>query len=308
MEPLLDVFVGYLRAERGLSARTVDAYASDLVRYFNVLRHKGHVDLEAVKQADVLDHLSVLSRGGLSKRSQARHLAALRMFHRFCVQEKLLAKDPTQEIDTPKAAKKLPVFLTLEEVEALLAAPDVTTAAGQRDLAMLELLYATGLRVSELVKLSVNDLQLTAGYLVARGKGNKERIVPFGRAAAERVGTWVSHVRPELLRGRLSTALFVTQRGGPFTRQGFWKLVKRYALKAGIQKAISPHKLRHSFATHLVERGADLRAVQQMLGHADIGTTQIYTHVDRTRLHRVYDEHHPRSRGRKGGAKGGTRR
>jgi len=307
VEPLLDLFVGYLRAERGLSAKTVDAYASDLVRYFNVLRHRGHADLESVTQADVLEHLGVLSRGGLGKRSQARHLAALRMFHRFLMQEKVLGKDPTEEIDTPKAAKKLPVFLTLEEVEALLAAPDATTPTGLRDLAMLELLYATGLRVSELVKLTVNDLQLTAGYLVARGKGNKERIVPFGKAAAERVGAYLQGVRPLLLRGRVSTALFVTPRGGPFTRQGFWKLVRRYALKAGIRKAISPHKLRHSFATHLVERGADLRAVQQMLGHADIGTTQIYTHVDRTRLHRVYDAHHPRSRGRKGGDAKGAR-
>lgn len=285
-----------MRAERGLSPRTVDAYAQDIVGYFEDLRKRGRSDLEGVAQADVLNHLSSLARRGLSRRSQARHLASLRMFHRFLQTEKVLEKDPTEDIDTPKIARKLPVFLTLEEVEALLAAPDERTRAGVRDRAMLELLYATGLRVSELVKITVNDLQLTAGYLVARGKGNKERIVPVGRIAAEKVREYLAAVRPEILHGRESTYLFLTPRGGPFTRQGFWKLVRRYALKAGIKKNISPHKLRHSFATHLVERGADLRAVQQMLGHADIGTTQIYTHVDRTRLHKLYDQHHPRSR------------
>lgn len=298
MEPFLDLFVGYMRAERNLSARTVDAYASDILSYFQDLRKKGLHELERVGQPEVLDHLSSLSRRGLSKRSQARHLASLRMFHRFLQTEKVLERDPTEDIDTPKIARKLPVFLTLEEVEALLGAPDEKTLAGRRDRAMLEILYATGLRVSELVKITVNDLQLTAGYLIARGKGNKERIVPVGRIAAQKVSEYIAEVRPALLHGRESVYVFVTPRGNAFTRQGFWKLVRRYSLKAGIRKNISPHKLRHSFATHLVERGADLRAVQQMLGHADIGTTQIYTHVDRTRLHKLYDQHHPRSRKR----------
>lgn len=296
MEPLLDLFVGYMRAERGLSPRTVDAYAHDLTGYFADLRRRGVNAVESVTQADVLEHLSMLSRRGMSRRSQARHLASVRMFHRFLQNEKLAKDDPTEEVDTPKIARKLPVFLTLEEVEALLGAPDVRTVSGVRDRAMLELLYATGLRVSELVKMMLNDLQLTAGYVIARGKGNKERIVPMGKHAAATLQQYLQRARPALLKQRQSPFLFVTPRGGPFTRQGFWKLVRRYALKAGIRKQISPHKLRHSFATHLVERGADLRAVQQMLGHADIGTTQIYTHVDRARLHRGYDQHHPRSR------------
>lgn len=285
-----------MRAERNLSPRTVDAYAHDLTGYFNGLRKRGVDTVDKVTQQDVLEHLSSLSRRGMSRRSQARHLASLRMFHRFLQTERIAAKDPTEEVVTPKLSQKLPVFLTLEEVELLLAAPDERTTAGVRDRAMLELLYATGMRVSELVKVMLNDVQLTAGYVIARGKGNKERIVPVGSHAAEKLAAYLSLSRPALLKSRQSPYLFLTLRSGPFTRQGFWKLLRRYSLKAGIRKQISPHKLRHSFATHLVERGADLRAVQQMLGHADIGTTQIYTHVDRTRLHRGYDQHHPRSR------------
>ena len=245
----------------------------------------------------MLAHLQALDARGLARRSQARHLAAIRMFHRFLAAEKLATHDPTEDLDTPKLQKKLPVFLRLEEVEALLAAPDVRTHTGVRDRAILELLYATGLRVSELAGLSLNDLQLTAGYLVAMGKGQKERIVPVGSRATEAVQAWLAGPRQTLLRGRTSQALFVSPRGTYFTRVGLWGLVRRYALKAGIRIAISPHKLRHSFATHLVERGADLRAVQAMLGHADLATTQIYTHVNGERLRKVYDTHHPRSPG-----------
>jgi integrase/recombinase XerD len=295
MEGLLDAFIAFIRAERGLSGKTVDAYAADITAYFEDLRARGVPDVTRVKQEDITAHLGTLARNGLSKRSQARHLAALRGFHRFLVAERLAEKDPTEDLDTPRAARKLPSFLTLEEVEQLLAAPDERTTAGQRDKAMLELLYATGLRVSELCGLSVNDLQLTAGYLVAKGKGSKERIVPIGSVAAEKVGEYLGGARQAILGKRESRALFVTPRGGAFTRQGFWKLLKRYALKAGIRKPLSPHKLRHSFATHLVERGADLRAVQAMLGHADLSTTQIYTHVNSARLRSVYDDFHPRS-------------
>jgi len=189
----------------------------------------------------------------------------------------------------------LPVYLKLAEVEALLASPDELKPEGARDRAMLELLYATGLRVSELTRLPLNHLNLQAGYLIARGKGNKERMVPVGEVAVEKVRRYLAGARHALLRGKESRALFVTSRGRPFTRQGFWKLLRRYALKAGIGRAPSPHKLRHSFATHLIERGADLRAIQEMLGHADLSTTQIYTHVDRARLKAVYDKSHPRS-------------
>ncbi|MFL5348225.1 MAG: site-specific tyrosine recombinase XerD [Hyalangium sp.] len=295
MEGLLDAFIAFIRAERGLSGKTVDAYAADLTVYFKDLRARGIENVERVKQEDVAEHLRRLGQRGLSRRSQARHLAAVRGFHRFLIAEKLAEKDPTEDLDTPRSARKLPSFLTLEEVEQLLAAPDERHPAGMRDKAMLEVLYATGLRVSELCSLGLNDLQLGAGYLVAKGKGSKERVVPVGRMAVEKVQAYLAGPRQHLLGKRESRALFVTPRGGPFTRMGFWKLLRRYALKAGIRKPISPHKLRHSFATHLVERGADLRAVQQMLGHADLATTQIYTHVNGERLRAVYDQHHPRS-------------
>ncbi len=295
MEGLLDAFIAFIRAERGLSGKTVDAYAADLTAYFEDLRAHGLHDVRRVGQEEVLEHLRRLGQRGLSRRSQARHLAALRGFHRFLVAEQHAPKDPTEDVDTPRSERRLPGFLTMEEVEQLLAAPDERHPTGQRDKAMLELLYATGLRVSELCALEINDVQLGAGYLVARGKGSKERVVPVGRVAVEKVQAYLAGPRQVLLGKRQSRALFVTPRGGAFTRQGFWKLLKRYALKAGIRKPLSPHKLRHSFATHLVERGADLRAVQAMLGHADLATTQIYTHVNSAWLRTVYDQHHPRS-------------
>lgn len=295
MEGLLDIFIGYLRAERGASPKTVDAYAADVTRWLAFLHKRGVGDIDGATRDEVSTHLRALSHGGLSARSQARHLAAIRVFHRFLVAEKLARTDPTEDVDTPKTIKKLPVFLNLDEVEALLAAPDESTVEGARDRAMIELLYATGLRVTELCRLGLNDLQLTAGYVVAMGKGKKERLVPVGRIAQQKVEAYLDGPRAVILKGRESRALFVTRFGGAFTRQGFWKVLRRHALAAGIRKPLSPHKLRHSFATHLVERGADLRAVQAMLGHSDISTTQIYTHVSRAHLHALYDQHHPRS-------------
>jgi len=294
-EPYLDAFIAHLRAERGLSPRTVEAYAADLVGYFEWLRPAGVRRPDEVRQEHVRGHLATLGRR-LSPRSQARHLAALRMFHRFLVAERHAPDDPTELVETPRQSRRLPVFLTVDEVEALLEAPKKTTPAGLRDRAMLHVLYATGLRVSELVGLSVNSVQLDAGYLIARGKGDKERLVPLGRRAVAELRAWLSAGRSALLRGRGSRALFVGPRGTALTRQGVWKLLRRHALAAGIRKRLSPHKLRHSFATHLVERGADLRVVQAMLGHADLATTQIYTHVDGQRLRSVYDAAHPRSR------------
>ena len=288
LEPYLDAFIAHLRAERGLSPRTIEAYATDLVGYVEWLRPTGI-------RRHVRGHVVSLGRR-LSPRSQARHLAAIRMFHRFLVAERHAKDDPTELVETPRQSRRLPVFLTLDEVEALLEAPRDTTPAGLRDRAMLHVLYATGLRVSELVGLSVNSVQLEVGYLIARGKGDKERLVPLGRRAVAEVRAWLARGRPALLRGRSSRALFLGPRGTALTRQGVWKLMRRHALAAGIRKPLSPHKLRHSFATHLVERGADLRVVQAMLGHADLATTQIYTHVDARRLRTVYDAAHPRSR------------
>ncbi len=296
LETLLDPFVAYLRAERGLSANTVNSYALDLQAYFAFLNARGVQRIESSSRELVRAHLLSLQKKGLKPRSQARHLATLRGFHRFLVDEGLCALDPTHDLDTPKSPKTLPVYLTVPEVVRLLAAVDLTTPAGARDRAMLEVLYATGLRVSELIRLSVNDVNLDAGFLVALGKGQKERLVPLGKAAIAATQRYLAGARQALLKGRPARALFVTPRGKGFTRMGFWKLLRRYCLKAGLKKPISPHKLRHSFATHLVERGADLRAVQSMLGHADLATTQIYTHVDRARLQRMYQDKHPRAR------------
>jgi integrase/recombinase XerD len=292
---LLDHYITFLRAERNLAAKTVDAYAADVRDYLAELQKRG-VMVEAATREDVLEHLAFLGKKGLSPRSRARHLAALRGFHKFLEDEKLAPEDPTSDLDTPKHARKLPVFLTLDEVEVLLAAPDVKTLPGIRDRAMIEVLYATGLRVSELVSLGINDVNLNDGYVIAFGKGRKERLVPLGKKAMEALKTWLEGPRLSMLKGRDSKALFVSPRGKGLTRMGFWKLLRRHARGAGITKLISPHKLRHSFATHLVERGADLRAVQAMLGHADLGTTQIYTHVDSQRLRAIYDDKHPRSR------------
>lgn len=292
---LLDHYVTYLRAERNLGGKTVDAYALDLRDYLTELAGRG-VEVERVTREDVLEHLAWLGARGLSPRSRARHLAAIRGFHRFLEDEKLAPANPTDDLDTPKHARKLPIFLTVDEVVRLLDAPDPKTLAGLRDRAMLEVLYATGLRVSELVGLSLNDVNLKDGFVLAFGKGRKERLVPLGRPAMEAVRTWLEGPRAAMLKGRESRALFVTPRGKGFTRMGFWKLLRRHAVGAGITKALSPHKLRHSFATHLVERGADLRAVQAMLGHADLATTQIYTHVDGARLKRLVLDKHPRSK------------
>lgn len=296
LEPFLDAFVAYLRAERGLSPRTVEAYARDLVGYLRGLEAARVRTLRAIRPDHVRAHLSALATRGLGSRSQARHLAAVRMFHRFLKAERHAPADPTEQVETPRQGRKLPIFLTLDEVEALLAAPPETGPAALRDRAMLEVLYATGLRVSELVSLTLNAVRLDQGYLVARGKGNKERLVPLGRRAVEACQAWLGQGRAALLRGRSTAALFVNPRGRALTRQGVWKLLRRHALAAGIRKPLSPHKLRHSFATHLVERGADLRSVQAMLGHADLATTQIYTHLDGRRLRSVYDRAHPRSR------------
>ncbi len=293
MDGLLDLFIGHLRAERASSPHTVDAYARDITGWLGHLGKQGVADIAEARRAHMTGYMEVLARKGLSAKTQARKLAALRTFHRFLREERLSSIDPTENVDRPRVPQSLPVFLTVEEVEELLAAPQVQTLAGARDVAMLEVLYATGLRVSELCRLELNDLQLRAGYLIVMGKGKKERLVPVGQKATEAVGAYLDGPRAALLRGRQSRALFVTRLGRAFSRAGFWKLLRRYALKAGIKKPLSPHKLRHSFATHLLERGADLRAVQAMLGHSDISTTQIYTHVTRARLFALYQQHHP---------------
>ena len=298
MSPLdaaLDVFLVHVRVEKGLAANTVEGYGHDLRRYLDHLAAAGVSDLARVTRRDIQDHLAGLVERGLSPRSQARALSAIRTFHRLLAAERLAPADPADEIDSPRRERKLPQPLSPEECLAVLAAPDPRTPAGRRDRAMLELLYATGLRVSELVGLTLNDVNLETRVLVARGKGNKERLVPVGAPAAEAVKAYLAGAREGLLKGRRSPDLFVTPRGGRMTRHGFARLLDRHVRAAGIGRRVSPHKLRHAFATHLLAGGADLRAVQAMLGHADVATTQIYTHVDTTQARRLYDRFHPRA-------------
>jgi len=291
-------FLDHLRVERELSVATVSAYGQDLAAFAHFLAERGIGDAGGVKPLDVLEYLAALTAQELSARSQARALIAQRQFFKFLRAERICATDPTEEIDLPRFGRKLPVFLSLDEVDRLLAAPARTSLRGLRDAAMLETLYATGLRASELVKLRLGDLNLEAGYLVTVGKGKKQRIVPLGEAAVAVLRSYLDTARAQLLpEGKLvpSDAVFLTRLGRRMTRQGFWKIIGAHARAAGIRKVISPHKLRHSFATHLVERGADLRSVQAMLGHADIGTTEIYTHMSRAHLRTVYDKFHPRA-------------
>ncbi len=278
--------------ERGLSPRTVDAYRRDLERYGAELGAAG-ADPLAAGPRELAGHLASLRRGGLAPRSVARHLVALRGFFRHLVELGERADDPTAGLTPPKQWRKLPRVLRESEVEALLAAPDPATALGLRDQAMLELLYATGLRVSELVGLELAQLRLDLGFLLAFGKGGKERAVPVGERAESLLRSYLAEARPPLVAGR-HERVFVNYRGAPLSRQGCWKILAGYGRQVGIA-ALSPHVLRHSFATHLLEHGADLRAVQMMLGHSSITTTQIYTHIHAQRLRQLYDSHHPRS-------------
>jgi integrase/recombinase XerD len=292
-------FLDHLKVERQLATNTLAAYGRDLAHFAAFATSRGLKRASAVRSIDVLDYLAVATKE-LASRSQARRLTALRMFFRFLKAEHLIPAEPTADVDLPRYGRKLPGVLTLAEVEALLARPDRRDARGARDGAMLDLLYATGLRVSELVGLRLPQINFQAGYLMALGKGRKERVVPIGETALQSLRSYVEDARPALLTTgrkpkRGGDAVFVTRLGRPMTRQGFWKLITGYARAAGIRKSLSPHKLRHAFATHLVERGADLRAVQAMLGHVDIGTTEVYTHLSRAHLRTVYDKHHPRA-------------
>ena len=289
---LADQFINHLRVERGLSKNTIEAYSRDLRRFLQFLEQKNLSPLR-VTQDHVTAYMASLE-GTLSIRSAARNLSALKMFFRFLVSDERIEQSPVRLLNTPKIPHKLPEVLTHEEVDLLLSKPDSSNPRGQRDKAMLELLYATGLRVSELIGLGTTGVNLEAGFVRTLGKGSKERMVPMGAKALEAVKEYLEDGRIRFLKGRSSGFLFLNTRGNPLTRQGFWKIIKQYGLAAGINKRITPHSLRHSFATHLLEFGADLRSVQIMLGHADISTTQIYTHVTRERLKQVHEKHHPR--------------
>jgi integrase/recombinase XerD len=291
LDDALDRFLAHLKVERGLLDATLEAYDRDLREYRGWLEKRGIGRLAEVTEPLILQHLGDLKARGLSRASQARHLAAVRGLHKFASAEGIAPTDPSEGVGATRGSRPLPRFLGIGEVDRLLAQPDARTAAGARDRAMLEVLYATGLRVSELVALPLGAVDSHTGIVRVRGKGGKERIVPVGERAREALAAYVEGPRQKLLGTRRSPDLFVTPRGARMTRQGFWKLLGRYARAAGIEQRVYPHTLRHSFATHLLERGADLRAVQAMLGHADIATTQIYTHVDRARLKAVIARH-----------------
>jgi integrase/recombinase XerD len=293
MDHHLDLFLSHLSVERGLSANTLSAYGNDLqeaIRYFKGIGISSWI---LVERDHVLAYLEWMGEN-LTQRSKARRLAALRSFFKFMEVDGKILKNPTSQVRAPKFDSSLPKVLCASEVEALLDRPDVSTPLGQRDKAMLELFYATGLRVSELTDLTSQQVHLDAGYLVVRGKGDKERLVPMGEWASEALRAYLEDGRARMTKKTVSQHVFVNRRGKNLTRQGVWKIIKQYALLAGIKQNLTPHMLRHSFATHLLENGADLRSLQSMLGHVDISTTQIYTHVARARLKEIHQKFHPR--------------
>lgn len=294
MEADIRTFLNCMRVEKGLSPNTIQAYGRDIAKFAAFAKKRGK-STKDVTRGDIVDFLASLYQQRLDSRSVARHLVTLRSFFRFALMEGYVDEDPAATIESPKFRRTLPQFLSLEEVERVLQQPDTSTLTGLRDKAMIELMYSCGLRVSELCGVRVGDLHMGEGSLRCLGKGNKERIIPVGRRALQTVQAYYANARPQLLRGGSSPYLFVNQRGGKIARVSYWKILAQYGRVAGIRKHVKPHMLRHSFATHLLDGGADLRAVQIMLGHADISTTQIYTHVVEERLRQVYKAHHPRA-------------
>ena len=293
----IDAFLNYITVEKGLARNTVIAYSRDLIEFCSYLDTQPGIEVQTAGPRHIIGFLTVLRDRGLSARSQARILTVLRGLYRFLQREELLTgPDPTAHLPLPKTGRRLPETPSQEQIDELLNLPDVSTPRGIRDQAMLELLYATGLRVSELIGLEVNQLNLEAGFVRVRGKGGRERLVPLGTRAKQQIETYLAQARPVLLKHRSSSYLFLTRSAKPMSRQGFWRLLKQYAQQtaSGTQAKVYPHALRHAFATHLLEGGADLRSVQSMLGHVDIATTQIYTHLSNERLREVHRKYHPR--------------
>ncbi|KGA95530.1 tyrosine recombinase XerD [Alkalihalobacillus alcalophilus ATCC 27647 = CGMCC 1.3604] len=296
MDKMITDFIDYIRIERGLSENTILSYRRDLIAYQRYLQKVEQItSYQAVKRDSIRQYLFFLKEQGKAASTLARTLSTIRAFHQYQVRERHLDHDPSDLIEMPKASKRLPKILALEEVEALLEMADGTKPIQIRNKAMLELLYATGMRVTEMTQLSLSDIHLSMGFIRCIGKGNKERIIPLGNTAVKEIERYLDKARGHLLKKNQHDSLFVNHYGRPLTRQGFWKILKQLTKDAGITKELSPHTLRHSFATHLLENGADLRAVQEMLGHVDISTTQIYTHVTKTRLKDVYSQFHPRA-------------
>ena len=291
----LEEFLNYLSVEKGLADNSIKSYRHDLIKYFQFLKKTKVNDVSKVKRKDITSFLMALKNEKLSPPSIARNLVSVKLLHRYLVRERYISEDITSVLDSPRTWRKLPYFLTIPEIERMLSKPNTRKGKGLRDRAILELFYATGMRVSELAHLAVNDINFEGGFLRCVGKGSKERIIPVGKSAKAFVARYIEKIRPRISTKLRSEKLFLTVRGTGFTRQSLWKLIKKYAREARIKKPITPHTFRHSFATHLLERGADLRIVQELLGHADISTTQIYTHVSKERLKAVYNQFHPRA-------------
>jgi integrase/recombinase XerD len=294
MEKWIDSYMNYITVEKGLSRNTLDSYGGDLVRYADFLRGLGIDEIGKTSKTEAMAYLLSLWKQGLSPKTVARSISVLRGFYRWLADEGVLAGNPLEDMESPRTRRSLPEVLSVDEVESLLNQPDPSHPIGMRDKAMLELLYAAGLRVSELTQLPLSNVNVEAGYVIVLGKGGKQRIVPMGQEAVHWLSHYLEDSRSRLLGDKRSPLVFVSQWRRGMSRQAFWKIIKKYALMAGIRKKISPHTIRHSFASHLLEGGADLRSVQSLLGHVDISTTQIYTHVTRERLKRVHARYHPR--------------
>lgn len=295
MRTLLDEFLNFLTVERGLSKNTIVSYKADIMHFIERMEGAGLKNIDKIKKQDITDYLLYLKKKGISSNSISRALVAIKMFYRFLVQEHLVKDDVAGVLESPRLLRHLPDVLNVDEVDRLIASPDVRDWLGIRDRAALELMYATGMRVSELADLRTDGLNLDLGFIKCKGKGDKERIVPIGKKAKEAIARYNDKVRPELAKLGNDPCLFLSRFGRKISRQSFWKMIKKYTRMARIRKEITPHTLRHSFATHLLEHGADLRIVQEMLGHADISTTQIYTHINKERLKSIHRQFHPRA-------------
>ena len=295
MEVYIETFIDYLKVEKGLSSNSIYSYKEDLKKYIDYLKEAGIEDPKKATRKDITDFLFLL-RKNISPISIARTLSTIKNFHKFLLREKITSSDPSSLIETPKLEKKIPSFLTFEEVLKILKEPNLKRPQGIRDRAILDLMYAAGLRVSELVTLKNSDINSEVGFIKCKGKGSKERIIPLGKVAQHFLDKYMNEARNKLLGKKASFYLFLAQGGRRLSRQSVWKMIKRVVRQCGIKKKISPHTLRHSFATHLLERGADLRSVQEMLGHANITTTQIYTHINKTRLKSIHNQFHPRAK------------
>ncbi|MFQ5456147.1 MAG: site-specific tyrosine recombinase XerD [Nitrospirota bacterium] len=294
MQQYLNRYLNYLTVERGVSQNTLDAYTRDINKFLTLVTNLKVSDIESVTKREVIIFITRLRESGISIRSITRHIVSIRRFYRFLLSEDIVKSDPTENVESPKIWFRIPDILTINEIESLLNLKKGVHPLGIRDDTMIEILYATGLRVSELVSLKIESINIEVGYIITIGKGSKERIIPIGEVALSKIKGYLSSSRNLLLKGKTSPYLFINRSGKGITRQGFWKLLKRYSAQAGIKKSISPHTLRHSVATHLLERGADIRSVQIILGHSDISTTQIYTHVAKERLKELHARFHPR--------------